>query len=141
MGVFLDLEFSVTQSFFHASHLINLIYVFNTGRVEFKSGSPGLQNSKTLTFKITNRISILEKVFPFWKTYILPVQTSSESERFRNFRSFEDLFSRGVHPEKEKFITEMLPLWDRLRKQKGQPNQSFESLQEAINYVNENALT
>lgn len=134
LGVFLDLEFSVTQSIYGVSHLINLVEIFNTGRFDYKSGS-----NATFVFTISNRESIFEKALPFWEKYILPLQTSFESQRFRDFKKFEDLFSRGVHKNKEEFISEMLPLWDSLRKQKGQKNQSFFSIEDAVLYIEANA--
>lgn len=130
-GVTLDLEFSVTQSFYGVSHLINLLSVFHTGSFFKKSGSNG-----TFVFKISNRRAIFEKVFPFWEEYVLPYQTSFEAnERFLKFRCLEGFFERKAHLDQEAFINEMLPVWDSLRKQKGQGNESFPDLLSAQNFV------
>lgn len=135
-GVVLDLEFSVTQTFYGISHLINLITVFNTGNISYKVGS-----NATFVFDISNRKSIFEKVFPFWEKYILPYQTNFEAkERFLKFKQMKDLFDNNAHKEVDGFLTQMLPLWDSLRKQKGQSNQSFESLEAAQNYVKNHML-
>lgn len=131
LGVMIDLEFSVTQSYLGVSHLINLMSVFQTGRIDYKSGSKA-----TFVYDISNRKSIFEKVFPFWEEYILPYQTNFEAgQRYFKFKKFKELFDLNCHQNKEGMINQMLPLWDSLRKQKGQKNQSFSSLEEAQNFV------
>lgn len=130
-GVALDLEFSVTQSFYNVSHLINLMSLFQTGRLDFKSGS-----NATFVFLITNRKTIFEKIFTFWETYVLPYQTNFEAEeRFFKLKKLEPFFNNNLHRDETSFLYEMLPLWDNLRKQKSQSNQSFASLVEAQHFV------
>lgn len=132
LGLAIDLEFSVTQSFFGVSHLINLLLVFHTGRISYKSGS-----NATLVYEITNRQTIFEKVFHFWDKYIYPYQPSFEATRYINFKEFESLFRRKVHLNQKEFCEDMLPLWDSLQEKEGQSNQVFRSLEEAIKFVNQ----
>lgn len=130
MLLFVDLEFSVTQNLCGISHLIRLLSIFHTGRIYFKTGS---QN--TFVFKISNRQSIFEKIIPFWKKYIYPYQAPHERFRFENFSKFEKLFKKQSHKTKQGIITELLPLWDLLRKQKGQKKETFKTLKEAVLFI------
>jgi hypothetical protein len=139
-GVIMDPEFSVTQHLNGVSHLYDALCIFNTGRISYKSGS-----NATLVFKIDNRISLEEKVLPFYETYVIPclgcfvvgtkTATNQKIKRIKGFKELIQLFKTGGHKDLDIFITKMLPLWDSLRMQKGQKNESFESVEDVVQYI------
>ena len=46
-----------------------------------------------------------------------------------------DLFDDNAHLDKERFINELLPLWDLMRVQKGFKGETFKTLEEAQDFV------
>ena len=129
-GVALDPEFSVTQHLNRAGHLMALLKMFGTGRIYHKSGS-----NATLVYVIHNRQSIEEKCIPFWKRYIAPYESGIEGQRFRGFVQIVTALNKGAHKCRKTFLEQLLPLWDSLRKQQGQSNQSFSTLEQAKDWV------
>ena len=130
-GVIMDPQFSVTQHLNGVSHLYDALCIFNTGRISYKSGS-----NATLVFKIDNRISLEEKVLPFYETYVIPcLSLNQKIKRIKGFKELIQLFKTGGHKDLDIFITKMLPLWDSLRMQKGQKNESFESVEDVVQYI------
>jgi hypothetical protein len=129
-GFYMDLEFSATQQSYQASYLLSLLTLFNCGRVYAKSGS-----LSTLVFCIENRQSLVEKVIPFWEKHIQPYEKGFHTPRFGRFKKLLEYFSEKKHLDKTTFRNEMLPLWDLLRKQKGQKNETFPNLQSAQDYL------
>lgn len=129
-GIVLDPEFSITQHINGVKHLYNALAIFKTGRIRYKSGS-----NATLVFTIDNRISLEDKVIPFYERYVVPYAAPSKCQRLRTFTKVVKLFKKNAHHDPEQFINLMLPLWDDLRMQKGQSNQSFASLREAQDYA------
>lgn len=129
-GVILDPEFSITQHLNGASNLFLAMHVFNTGRISMKSGSKA-----TLVYRINNRSSIIDKVLPFFDSYVIPYGSEVKKERKKVFAQILDCFENKKHLNIESFITDMLPLWDSLRMQKGQSNETFKTLEDAISYI------
>lgn len=131
-GILLDPEFSLTQHVNGFSILFFALQVFQTGRIRSKSGSHA-----TLVFVIENRRSLEEKVIPFYKQYVAPYGSTEKVRRLAKFERLLDLFNQGAHKQLDSFSNNMLPLWDEMRKQKGQSNETFESLEEARLFVRE----
>jgi len=50
------------------------------------------------------------------------------------------LYAKGSHKNYNILVNEILPLWDSLRMQKGQKNQTFATVAYAIKYVSTNSL-
>jgi hypothetical protein len=46
-----------------------------------------------------------------------------------------DLFDQKAHLDKDRFINEMLPIWDSMRVQINNKSQTFRSLEEAQKYA------
>ena len=51
------------------------------------------------------------------------------------FKTLLELINAGAHKDIKSLSEQILPLWDSLRMQKGQSNESFKSLEEAQLYV------
>lgn len=133
-GVLVDPEFSITQHVNGFGFLFAALTLFETGSIHYKSGSNG-----TLVYRIENRKSLSEKVVPFWETYILPYQSIEEKKRLLFFRSLLLFLEQKKHKDLFFFVNQILPLWDKLRKQKGQINQSFPDLEAATDFVVKNS--
>ena len=129
-GVLLDPEFSISQHVNGISNLYLAMCVFQTGRISKKSDSKA-----TLVYRIDNRKSIIEKVLPFFDSFVIPFGSPVKKERKVIFTKLLYCFDENKHVNLESFINEMLPLWDDLRMQKGQSNQSFRTLDDAISYI------
>lgn len=125
----LDLEFSVTQHANKASILIDLCVLFDAGHIRYKKGS-----NATLVFTISNRKVIGERVLPFYESYLFPYMTNQDKQRFSLFSKLHLHFQNKLHLNRKFFSEEMLPLWDALRQQKGQKNESFPDLEAAQLY-------
>jgi LAGLIDADG endonuclease len=129
-GILIDPEFSLTQ---HVNGVVNLydaMTVFKTGRIRFKAGS-----NATLVFTIDNRRSLEEKVIPFWESYVAPYGSFTKQQRLFAFKKLIQLFNENCHKDLNCLLNEILPIWDKMRMQRGQSNESFESLEDAQNYV------
>jgi len=132
-GILIDPEFSITQHVNGFGFLFGALSLFETGSIHFKSGS-----NATLVYRIDNRKSLQEKVIPFWETYILSYQSIEENQRIVFFKKILLFLEEKKHKDLLFFTNQMLPLWDKLRKQKGQKNESFPDLEAAILFaVNE----
>ena len=130
LGVCLDPQFSVTQHINQSSHLMACLDLFQTGRIYHKSGS-----NATLVYVMDSRQSLREKLLPFWAKYITPYQPSEENKRLQSFQLVIQGLDGGLHRSVETFAYKLLPLWDSLRKQRGQSNESFPDLQSAQDFV------
>lgn len=131
-GLILDPEFSITQHVNGFSTLYLALQVFKTGRIRYKSGSKA-----TLVFVIDNRQSLEEKVVKFYKLYVEPYGSSAKAERLENFIKILDYFNQDGHKNLETFRDKMLPIWDAMRMQRGQSNETFSTLAQAQQYVND----
>ncbi len=122
-GVYLDPAFNVTQHGNGAKHLYECLCFFGTGRIRYKSGS-----NATLVFEIDTRKSLQEKLVPFYREYVIPFACTSKKTRFEKFCSLLDAFDQGKHLQFQSLVYELAPIWDDLRMQKGQSNETFKSL-------------
>lgn len=129
-GLAIDPEFSVTQHINGINHLYAALSIFQTGRIHYKAGS-----NATFVFMIDNRISISEKVIPFYESYVAPYASPVKIERLQTFKELILIFKQKGHLDSDLFVNQVLPLWDRLRMQKGQVNESFGCLEEAQDFV------
>lgn len=125
-GIIIDPSFSVTQHVNGFGFLFAALSLFETGSIHYKSGS-----NATLLYRIDNRKSIREKVIPFWETYILPYQSIEERERIIFFKRICLFLEEKKHKDLHFFINQILPLWDKLREEKGEINESFPNLKAA----------
>lgn len=129
-GVYFDPEFNVSQHVNGACHLYLYLLLFRTGRIRYKAGSHA-----TLIFSIETRESLKTKVIPFYKKHVIPYASPAKKERFERWCRLLDLFDEGAHEDLKRFLYEVGPLWDSLRMQKGQSNESFRSLEDFQQYV------
>jgi hypothetical protein len=128
--VYVDPQFSVTQ---HINGIVNLYLTmcyFKTGRIRYKSGS-----FATFVYEIDNRESLLNKVVPFYENYLKKFPSSVKERRVILLKMLLDSFNRKAHCNIDTMISIVLPLWDALRIQVGQKNQTFKDLEEAQHYV------
>jgi hypothetical protein len=129
-GLCIDPEFSLTQHINGLNHLFAALSIFQTGRIRYKDGS-----NATLVFVIDNRTSLEDKVIPFYEKYVAPYASPVKMERLKIFKELILIFKEKGHLDLETFLNKVLPLWDSLRMQKGQINESFASLEEAQEFV------
>lgn len=129
-GLVIDPEFSITQHMNSVGTLYLALEVFQTGRIRYKSGS-----NATLFFSIDNRKSLQEKVMPFIRKYAFPYSSQYLIQRAETFQKLLTLFDNKAHLELDSLLNKVLPLWQLMRKQEGQVNQTFKSLNEAQQYV------
>lgn len=132
----LDPEFSTTQHVNGIDELIKLLAVLKTGRISYKSGS-----NATMVLTVSTRKSLEEKVVPFYEQYVYPYCSPIKRKRFLIFKKLLNLFEQEAHYDKDRFINEMLPLWDQMRMQVGQANQTFPTLEDAQEYVKNSRLS
>ena len=55
--------------------------------------------------------------------------------RYQNFKKMLDLFDDHAHLNRERFINELLPVWDAMRVQKSYTDQTFKDLKEAQEFI------
>nr|YP_009184763.1 putative LAGLIDADG homing endonuclease [Jenufa perforata]ALO62916.1 putative LAGLIDADG homing endonuclease [Jenufa perforata] len=132
-GLMIDPEFSITQHINGAQILLLAMGVFQTGRLSYKSGSKA-----TLVYRIDNRQSLKTKILPFFKTYVTPFSSAFKKYRIEQFEKLLILFEQGIHKSCDGMCNEILPIWDSLRMQKGQKNESFSNLASAQALVKKN---
>lgn len=128
-GAYLDPGFNVTQHVNGAKHLFECLSFFRTGRIRHKAGS-----NATLVFEIDTRRSLREKIVPFYNEYVIPSASQAKRIRFEKFCYLLDAFDQKKHLQKDLFIYELAPIWDELRMQKGQSNETFRSLEDFQQY-------
>jgi hypothetical protein len=129
-GLIVDPEFNLTQHINGVNHLYSALAIFQTGRIRYKSGS-----NATLVFTIDNRIALEEKVIPFYEKYVAPYAAPIKYKRVQTFKQILLLFKQDAHKDLDQFTNKLLPLWDSLRMQKGQSNESFSGLLEAQDFA------
>lgn len=129
-GVYFDPEFSITQHVNGSSHLFRCLCLFRTGFIAHKNKSHA-----TLVFRIENRETLKQKVIPFITKYVNTNACIPKKVRFQRWCKLLALFEEGAHQDQQRFMYEMGPLWDELRMQKGQVNESFKSLEDFQQYV------
>lgn len=129
-GVIVDPEFSVTQHVNGFSTLYLALETLKAGRIRHKIGS-----NATLVLVIDNRQTLEEKVVPFYESYVVPYGSKEKVRRLKKFKTLLDLFNRDAHKNVSPFLNEILPIWDEMRQQRGQTNESFRSLEDAKTFV------
>jgi hypothetical protein len=129
-GLIVDPEFSVTQHINGICHLYSALSIFQTGRIRHKAGS-----NATFVFVIDNRVSLEEKVIPFFESYVVLYASQTKVERMQTFKELLHIFKKKEHLNLECLINKVLPLWDSLRMQKDQAKVAFESLEAAQDFV------
>ena len=129
-GVIIDPEFSITQHFDGFFFLFGALLLFETGSIHFKSGREG-----TFVYRIDNRRSLVEKVIPFWETYVFPYQEIKQKQKMKDFKEIITLLENKKHKNFFSFRDQILPLWDKLRKQKGHYFELFPDLESAQRFV------
>ena len=129
-GVIVDPEFSVTQHANGINNLYTALLIFRTGRIRHKSGS-----NATLVFVIDNRTALEEKVLPFLHEFVTPFSSPTKQNRIVMFEQLLQLFNTDAHKDLNRFLYEILPVWDKMRMQKGQQNETFPSLEAAQAYI------
>lgn len=128
-GLLIDLEFSVTQHVTGVETLHGIMGALRSGRLRHKAGS-----NATLVLVIDNRENV-RKVIKFVRDNACKFQSSIKAERIEKFEKICDLFDQNAHQDRNRLVHEILPLWDQLRMQKGQANETFKDLAEAQHYV------
>lgn len=129
-GIMIDPEFNITQHVNGFSTLYLALKIFQTGRISYKSGS-----NATLVFRIDNRQTLEQKVIPFFEQYVVPYGSPEKRRQLKRFKTILELFNQYKHHDLNSFLNEILPIWDEMRKQKGQVNESFPSLEAAREYA------
>lgn len=128
--LYIDPEFSIAQNINGFSNLYLALCVFETGRIRFKTGSRA-----TFVYTIDNRENLKQKVIPFYEKFVVPYGSIVKQKRLKIFKKLLILFENKAHLNLNSMLYEVLPLWDLLRMQKGQANESFKNLQEAQNFI------
>lgn len=129
-GFYIDPEFSVTQHINGMSNLYLVLTFFQTGRIRHKTGS-----NATFVLTIDNRVSLEDKVVPFYEKYTSNFSVPYKKRRIEMFKKLLQLFHEKAHLNQIRLFNEVLPIWDALRIQKGQKNESFKDLEDAKQYV------
>lgn len=128
-GAYLDPGFNVTQHVNGVKHLFECLCFFGTGRIRHKSGS-----NATFVFEIDTRKSLQEKLVPFYREYVIPFASEAKRKRFQNFSYLLNAFDEKKHLEFHSFIYELAPIWDEMRMQKSQSNETFASFEDFQQY-------
>lgn len=128
-GVYLDPGFNVTQHVNGVKHLYECLCFFGTGRIRYKSGS-----NATLVFEIDTRQSLQQKLVPFYREYVIPFACNAKRKRFENFCFLLNAFDQKKHLEFHSFVYEIGPIWDEMRMQRGQSNETFASFEDFQHY-------
>lgn len=124
-----DVEFSLTQHINGIQNLYGAMVALRCGRLRYKSGSLA-----TLVLVIDNRDN-LEKVVKFVESYDCRFSSPIKGERMQQFKQMLQLFQSGAHQNRQILVEQILPLWDKMRVQRGHVNQTFASLKEAQDFV------
>jgi hypothetical protein len=127
-GIEIDPVFNLTQHVNGIQILYNMLTIFHTGRIRYKSGS-----NATLVFVIDNRQSLTEKVVPFLLKYASSF--GAKKQRYHSFKEALDLFDDKAHLDLDRLCFEILPVWNSMRIQIGQSNETFKNLEEAQEFV------
>jgi hypothetical protein len=133
--VYIDPEFSVTQHINGIANLYLVLCYFKTGRIRHKTSS-----NATFVFTIDNRLTLEQKVVPFYENYLSSdFGTPVKKRKVWIFKKLLELFQQRAHLDLNRMLYEVLPLWDAgaepTRMQVGQKNQTFTSLPDAQDYV------
>ena len=128
--VYIDPEFSVTQHINGIWNLFMIMNLFQTGRIRHKQSS-----NATFVYTIDNRQSLQQKVVPFFDKHVAKFGSEVKKRRLAIFKELLNLFDAKAHLDPDKMINEILPLWNAMRIQVGQTNETFKNLEEAQDFV------
>lgn len=131
-GILVDPEFSITQHVNGVCNLYAALVQFKTGRIRHKSGS-----NATFVFVIDNRTSLEEKVIPFLHEFVTPFSSPTKKSRILLFEKLLHIFKTNGHKDLSRLQNEILPLWDKMRMQKDQSNETFVDLKAAQDYISD----
>jgi len=129
-GIHLDPEFNLAQHVNSVELLYLALITFQTGRIRYKSGS-----NATLVLVIHNRDDLEKKIVPFYKTYVNFIGSTVKTKRIQKFEKMLMHIKNNDQKNINVLVNDMLPLWDLMRMQTGQINQTFASLAEAQAYA------
>jgi hypothetical protein len=129
-GVYFDPEFSLTQHVNGSIHLFRSLCHFRAGLIKYKSKS-----NATLVYTVDARQTLKEKIVPFFKKYVTPYSCIPKQKKFEKWCTLLDLFDQEAHQDFKRFVYEIGPIWDQLRMQKGQSNETFSSFEDFEEYV------
>jgi hypothetical protein len=129
-GVCFSLEFSITQSINNISNLYLALCVFETGRIRFKNRSRA-----TFVFSINDKRVLQRKILPFFQKFINPYSSPVKKYRAKIFNELVISYEKKSHLTYHGLINEIIPRWNELRIQIGQSNQTFQTKEDAINYI------
>ena len=132
LGLVIDPEFSCTQHVNGVHYLLAIREVLGTGTLRHKAKSLA-----TMVLTVDNRESITKYVLPFVRKYGDFNYCPYLLEQQERFAQIIKLLDGGAHKDEDRLINDVLPVWDKLRKQKGQSNQSFSDLEATQKYVRE----
>lgn len=133
--LYLDPEFNLTQHVNGISNLYLAMMIFKTGRIRFKSGSLA-----TFVYTIDNRLSLEQKVIPFYEHYVFLYGCEHKKQRVHLFKTLLSLFKQKKHLDLDQMLYTVLPLWSTLCVQINHSNQTFKHLKEAQTYVKKAAM-
>ena len=85
-------QFSVTQHVTGIKNLLDLMFYFKCGRIAHKQGS-----ANTFVFAIENRKVLLEKVYPFYETYVFPFCGETKMSKVLEFYKLVTLLESKQH--------------------------------------------
>jgi hypothetical protein len=137
LKVYIDPEFNVTQHINGIANLYLVLTYFKTGRLRHKTGS-----NATFVFTIDNRLTLEQKIVPFYENYLSSYfGTPIKKRRVWIFKTLLRLFNEKAHLDLERMLFEILPLWNAMRIQVGQENETFKSLADAQDYVRMSAAS
>jgi hypothetical protein len=129
--VYIDPEFNITQHINGFANLYLALCFFKAGRIRHKKGS-----NATLVYTIDNRLTLRQKVFPFYQKYLSSqFGTPVKQRRVLIFKKLLTLFNEKAHLDLQRMLYEVLPLWDAMRIQVGQHNETFKNLEDAQGYI------
>lgn len=131
-GLIIDPEFSVTQVVNGIETLHAVMSCLKAGKLRHKSGA-----NATLVVTIDNKQSISAKVIPFLKKHSPPFSSPIKKERLRNFEETLSLLENKGASDFDTLHDKILPLWDKMRMQKGQINETFPDLESAQKYLSD----
>jgi len=129
-GILLDPEFNLAQHVNSVELLHLALITFQTGRIRYKSGS-----NATLVLVIDNRNDLETKIVPFYKKYVNLIGSTVKTKRIQKFEKMLIHIKNNDQRNINILVNVMLPLWDSMRMQTGQVNQTFSSLAEAQAYA------
>jgi hypothetical protein len=144
LGIQINLGFAVYQHVSGLPLLLSLHDYFHTGRVYLKPGS-----SDVWVFEINDRLSLRDKVIPFFEQYVLPFSCkfsctpslhthSTRDGTFFFFKQLISLFDQKKHLDKQGLISCVRLVYQMNPFSKGKKR--LRTLQETIDLISQHPL-